>query len=385
MPFLVFAYSDNTERCMDRVYGVIFGFRDYDIGSRMEQDIASFCLRTNSQVDYSELTELAQASRDVVEDFSARSLLAVDLINDLGEPLFESNDFDLSLQSQIIGSLDDYYDTVRSIYASAEQVLSPLIDDGYTFAEEDLSNVEYQLQDFYSEYNTIKAAVNNNYVCHNGDFDDPNAQNCECFEGYAWNSTYTQCLESDADEVDSSSQDSEESIFTDVDAGDSNSVAISYLKDNGIVGGYSDGSFKPTNPLNRAELLKILVEGKGYTPDAAFYKSCFPDVNTEWFARYVCYAKENGWIEGYPDNTFKPANNVNKAEAIKMLLEVFGQATDEPSTAPYMDVALGQWFTKYIDTARSLGLLEESGDYYYPSYNITRGGISENIYRVLTL
>lgn len=46
------------------------------------------------------------------------------------------------------------------------------------------------------------------------------------------------------------------------------------------------------------------------TEDENLYENCFEDVEDEWFAPYVCYAKEKGWVTGYPDGTFKPENNV---------------------------------------------------------------------------
>ena len=88
----------------------------------------------------------------------------------------------------------------------------------------------------------------------------------------------------------------EEPVFSDLDATDDNYIAIDYLYEEGVLGGYSDGSFKPENTVNRAELLKILVEGQGVTPDADEYQNCFPDVTTDWYAKYVCYAKEEGWV-----------------------------------------------------------------------------------------
>lgn len=172
-------------------------------------------------------------------------------------------------------------------------------------------------------------------------------------------------------------------IFSDVQAGDANSAAILYLKNNGIVNGYPDGSYKPTNPLNRAELLKILIEGKGISPDPSTYANCFPDVGTDWYAKYVCYAKNQGWIQGYPDGTFKPASNVNKVEALKMLLETFGVPMTIPEMQPYNDVYVHEWYAKYVGTAKDLGLLEETGVNYWPGADITRGQISENIYRLL--
>ncbi len=172
-------------------------------------------------------------------------------------------------------------------------------------------------------------------------------------------------------------------IFSDVDLDSKNADAISYLKSSKIVSGYPDGSFKPNNPLNRAELLKILVEGAGYSPSAEQYKNCFPDVKEDWFAKYVCFAKEMGWIEGYPDGNFKPADNVNKAEAMKMLFEVMNTSTYNPTSNPFSDVPKDAWFSKYVGTAKSMGILEESGNNYWPEKNITRGQISENIYRLL--
>ncbi|MBD3330624.1 hypothetical protein GF354_03800 [Candidatus Peregrinibacteria bacterium] len=176
-----------------------------------------------------------------------------------------------------------------------------------------------------------------------------------------------------------------EEIFSDVTSSTKNAAAISYLKDNGIISGYPDGTFKPNGNLNRAELLKILVEGKGYTPSEVTYQNCFPDVKKEWYAKYVCFAQHQGWIEGYPDGTFKPSSNVNKAEAIKMLLEVFDMDTSGEYEYVYNDVQGGEWFTPYIGTAYVWGLLEEDGLFYRPGADITRGQISENIYRLLTI
>ena len=91
-----------------------------------------------------------------------------------------------------------------------------------------------------------------------------------------------------------------------------------------------------------------------------------------------------GWIGGYPDGTFRPATVVNKAEAIKMLLEVFDVALKSSLTAPFSDVLVSEWYSNYIYTAKTMRLLEETGSYYLPGNSITRGGVSENIYRLLS-
>ena len=174
-------------------------------------------------------------------------------------------------------------------------------------------------------------------------------------------------------------------VFTDVESSNKYAMALMYLKENHVVGGYTDGSFKPYNPISRAELMKILVEGIGRNPNAESYVGCFPDVTDQWFARYVCFAKVKGWISGYSDGTFKPDAKVSKAEAIKMLLEVFEIDVSNYEGSPYSDVAQKDWFSSYIGTAMALGLLEEDGVFYRPLAEITRGQISENLYRIMTM
>lgn len=176
----------------------------------------------------------------------------------------------------------------------------------------------------------------------------------------------------------------EESTFDDVSTIHDNYPAIDYLYDEGIVSGYEDGSFKPENTVNRAELLKILVEGQGITPDANTYKNCFPDVTTDWYAKYVCYAKEEGWVAGYPDGNFRPADTVNKVEALKMLLNSQNIESETPADKPFDDVATSDWFAKYVSAAQTLGILEEDGDTFSPDSDRTRAGIAEELYRLLT-
>ena len=169
--------------------------------------------------------------------------------------------------------------------------------------------------------------------------------------------------------------------LTDI-AGHHNETAIQYLYDNGIISGYPDGSFKPDNTLNRAELMKIVILGGKFDPDATVYKNCFPDVHEEWFAKYICFAKDKNWIEGYPDGTFKPGNPVIKAEAIKMMLGVFYVVIQDATANPFIDVNKDEWYGNYINTAKNWGILEET-DLYNPGAEITRGQVSQNIYLLI--
>lgn len=117
--------------------------------------------------------------------------------------------------------------------------------------------------------------------------------------------------------------------------------AIDYAQRNAIVKGYSDGSFKPESPINRAEFTKILVESVlGQTPNEPNTR-CFPDVESGiWFEKYVCYGKGK-LFDGYPDGSFQPTNNVNIAEAAKIISNAFGLSV--PS-----EVAGEIWYGRYL-------------------------------------
>lgn len=177
-----------------------------------------------------------------------------------------------------------------------------------------------------------------------------------------------------------------EHIFLDVSASHQNIRAIEYLYNEETIIGYTDGTFKPENPVNRAELLKILVEGQGITPTTDEYSNCFPDVADDWYAPYVCYAKEEGWVSGYPDGTFKPANTVNKVEALKMLINsqaLDGQLVVSVTEQLFGDTDNSAWYAPYVKLAKDLGILEETDDIFEPDGDMDRGSICENLYRLL--
>ncbi|MDD5041878.1 MAG: S-layer homology domain-containing protein [Candidatus Peribacteraceae bacterium] len=166
-----------------------------------------------------------------------------------------------------------------------------------------------------------------------------------------------------------------------------NEEAIQSLYDQGIISGYADGSFKPKSTVNRAELAKILVGASGATPAVDAYHDCFSDVTTEWFAPYVCYAKEQGWVNGYPDGTFRPEQTVSKVEAIKMVVTSQGYTvTTGTEAGAFQDVDTSAWYAPYVQVALDKGLLEEEGqNALEPTAGMKRENISENIYRALSI
>ncbi len=127
--------------------------------------------------------------------------------------------------------------------------------------------------------------------------------------------------------------------------------AISWLKDEGIVEGYSDGSYHPDDYINRAEFAKIVELFASSSEDVAIDYAervlPFSDIaESSWYETYVSRLYNRGIINGYPDNTFRPTNNVNYAEACKMIMLATGSG-ELTST--------GAWYEPYVEMLANFG------------------------------
>lgn len=160
--------------------------------------------------------------------------------------------------------------------------------------------------------------------------------------------------------------------FFDVNSNTTNQEAIDFLAGQGIISGYADGTFKPDNTLNRAELLKILIGATTKEQiSAEQYKNCFSDVKDEWFAKYVCYAKEKGIINGYSDGTFKPSQTINFAEVAKIIVNAFDLETVADSTA---------WYAGYVKVLSDKKAIPKTITRFYLPIN--RQEMAEIVYRL---
>ncbi|MFH1284536.1 MAG: S-layer homology domain-containing protein [Candidatus Peregrinibacteria bacterium] len=181
--------------------------------------------------------------------------------------------------------------------------------------------------------------------------------------------------------------------FPDVRENHQNELSIDSLVKDGIIEGYPDGTFRPDGEINRAELTKMIVASK-ISPSPEKYNNCFPDVKDEWFAPFICYAKEQGWVEGYQDGKFKPERNINRVEALKIILEalITNIAEESLKNTSVADIGQTEWYRGYFNFADNRNLLDkqhvlEDGEayYYYPGENITRKEVAETIYRIRNL
>ena len=135
--------------------------------------------------------------------------------------------------------------------------------------------------------------------------------------------------------------------YSDVKSGDWFNNAVSTLSNAGIISGYPDGTFRPNAPITRAEMAKVV---------ALFAKldkseDLFNDIAGHWAEAYIRLAAGNGWIAGYPDGSFKPQQNITRAETMTMINRVLDRVPSvESHLLPYNvmltfpDCQSGQWY-----------------------------------------
>ena len=171
--------------------------------------------------------------------------------------------------------------------------------------------------------------------------------------------------------------------FSDVSRAHKNYTAITFLNETGVIGGYADGTFKPENSINKAEVLKIIVAGSGIAADVAFAQH-FPDVNDgDWFAPFVLKARELGFVKGNDaDGTFAPGKQVNMAEFLKMLLlanNIDVSAFEGQVVAPNIDT--NAWFANYVNYAAALGVApRDSAGNVDAGKALSRGEVAQMMY-----
>ncbi|MCR4905795.1 MAG: S-layer homology domain-containing protein, partial [Clostridiales bacterium] len=109
--------------------------------------------------------------------------------------------------------------------------------------------------------------------------------------------------------------------------------AISTLSNMGIINGYEDGTFRPDNPITRAELTKIAVSFFGSASND--FKSSFTDVNSNaWYSSFIAAAEDRGLVNGYGDNTFHPDDYITRAETCAIVNRTLKRAPHKDYLLP---------------------------------------------------
>lgn len=115
--------------------------------------------------------------------------------------------------------------------------------------------------------------------------------------------------------------------FSDVTEGMWFNTAISTLERLGIINGCDDGDFHPNAYITRAEFAAMAVR---FDKDAEAVEAQFTDIDGHWAKTEIQQAAGNGWVNGYPDSTFRPGQDITRAEAMALINRVLRRDPAEP-------------------------------------------------------
>lgn len=142
----------------------------------------------------------------------------------------------------------------------------------------------------------------------------------------------------------------------------------------GIVIGYPDGTFKPDQNVSRAEFVTMVNNAFGFKTETSTY---FTDVkDTDWFAGQISRAKAAGYISGYEDGSFKPDNYISRQEVAAIMARII--KTSNPAgidlLSSFIDAeAISSWAQGAVASVIASGTMQGYPDQTFKPQNfITR-------------
>ena len=161
--------------------------------------------------------------------------------------------------------------------------------------------------------------------------------------------------------------------FADVPDGTRTAAATEFLRDHNIVQGDGDRSFRPNDPVSRAEFAVILCNLTG-ARDANAASNPFSDVENHWARPYVAAVTGRGYMNGYEDGSFRPDSKLTYEQGVAVMMRLLYPGKDFSSKAA--------WYKEYVDAAISDGFAQ--GVQIKAGQELPRGDLAVLIYNVCT-
>ncbi|WP_405155831.1 S-layer homology domain-containing protein [Paenibacillus sp. FSL K6-0108] len=151
----------------------------------------------------------------------------------------------------------------------------------------------------------------------------------------------------------------------------------------GIINGYPDGRFRPDASITRAEFSTILVKAFALRSGSGTIE--LRDIQTSWARDSIEILVSNGVINGYSDGTFHADYRITRAEMVAMISKILIlQNIQSDDTATFVDVAPQHWAKEIIELAAKAGIIEGKGENRFePDANLTRAEALTVIMRML--
>lgn len=140
---------------------------------------------------------------------------------------------------------------------------------------------------------------------------------------------------------------SKEEKFKDIETNHIFFEPITAASDNGIIDGFSDNTFRPDNMITREEIMLIISR---LTPPSSDYMTNFSDISVGYtYNAQLGKVCADGIINGYPDNSFRPYGKTTRAEAATIIIKAM---------------------KKYLQSEKETAIVSTAHDYIYNHFNL---------------
>ncbi len=148
---------------------------------------------------------------------------------------------------------------------------------------------------------------------------------------------------------------------------------IETLLNHGVISGYPDGSIRPDNPITRAETAVLVANALKLLPSMQS-NSIYRDALPLWAQRYIQVTTSQKIFVGYPDKTFKASRTITREEMTVVLIKGFERRLQEDIAIMFLDRdAIGKWAEEYVKIAVQHKIIVGYPDHTFkPKNNITR-------------
>lgn len=180
-----------------------------------------------------------------------------------------------------------------------------------------------------------------------------------------------------ADLKNNQAQAAETGLFTDVTEDSPNFAYINYLANQKIISGFPDGTFHPQEGVTRAQAALFLVKVLGLNL-AEVTESGFSDLSADhWAFAAIGAAVKAGYLQGYPDGTFRPEQPISRAEGIVLALRLSKSELPVVALPPLADVPTDHWAAPQISAALDAGLISRvDNTHFAPDAALSRAGVA---------
>ncbi|MGB9792038.1 MAG: S-layer homology domain-containing protein [Thermacetogeniaceae bacterium] len=163
------------------------------------------------------------------------------------------------------------------------------------------------------------------------------------------------------------------------------SVPVRELMRLGVLKGYPDGSYRPDQPVTRAEIVTILAKAFGWDA-AGDVRLPFKDRIPDWALPGLKAAWSRGVIKGYEDGTFRPDKPVTRSELTVMMSLALGlSCPSAQQQVAFKDGAIiPVWARDAVERLAAAGIVKGSDGYFRPLATATRAEVAALVYQALT-